>query len=157
MVRALYATLGTSRSLWLGWHLVIDNQGTATWKEKSWKEIVKSSERGTSHGRRTIQARVHHDAHILMPSHWDSVTLCQCYNCWACTLTQEFLRDELEEEQERWFKWDLWLSSLNITKKNNLPLADHIDVSTALSTVHDNYGQLWVLCKRKVMNFWLPR
>ena len=44
---------------------------------------------------------------------WDDLTASHCYNCsglWACTLTQEFLRDEVEEEEKQWFKWDLWLS-----------------------------------------------
>jgi len=150
MVRALYATLGTSRSLWLGWRLVIDNQDTATWKEKrSWKAMSGVyGERVTAVGqfrhvcittRRTFR---HSDAKSLG---WpDSVTLCQCYNCsglWTCTLTQEFLRDELEEQQERWFKWDLWLSSLNIAKKNNLPLADHIDVK--FFRMSENNSELW--------------
>jgi len=31
-------------------------------------------------------------------------------------------------KDEQWFKWDLRLCSLDIAKKNNLSLADHIDV-----------------------------
>jgi len=154
MVRALYATLGTSRSLWLGWRLVIDNQDTATWKEKrSWKAVSEVyGERVTAVGQfrhvciTTRRTFWHSDAESLG---WpDSVTLCQCYNCsglWACTLTQEFLRDELEEEQEWWFKWDLWLSSLNITKKNNLPFADHID--ERFFRMSENNSELWILSR----------
>ena len=88
-----------------------------------------------------------HRSNCLVLSQYHTMALCQCYsyavwefwhkNCWET------------KEQERW--WDSWLCSLNIAKKNNLSLADNIDVR--LFRISKSNSELWNFFSELLIDF----